>query len=34
VEIELEFDWGVNEPGSHEISLCCSVKELGVDFLE
>ena len=34
VEIELEFDWGVNEPGSHEISLCCSVKELGADFLE
>ena len=28
VEIELEDDWGVNKPGSHEISLCCSVKEL------
>jgi hypothetical protein len=28
VEIELEDDWGVNEPGSHEISLCCSVEEV------
>jgi len=34
VELELELDWGVDEPGSHEISLCCSVKELGVDILE
>jgi hypothetical protein len=29
VEIELEDDWGVNKPGSHEISLCCEVKEFG-----
>jgi hypothetical protein len=29
VEIELEDDWGVNKPGSHEISLCCEVKESG-----
>ena len=29
VEIELEDDWGVNKPGSHEISLCCWVKEFG-----
>jgi hypothetical protein len=29
VEIELEDDLGVNEPGSHEISLCCEVKEFG-----
>ena len=28
-EIELEDDWGVNKPGSHEISLCCWVKEFG-----
>jgi hypothetical protein len=34
VELELEFDWGVNKPGSHEISLCCSVKEFGEDILE
>jgi len=27
VEIELEFDWQINRPGSHEISLCCEVKE-------
>ena len=29
VEIELEDDLGVNKPGSHEISLCCEVKEFG-----
>jgi len=29
VEIGLEDDWGVNKPGSHEISLCCEVKEFG-----
>jgi len=29
VKIELEFDRLINRPGSHEISLCCSVKELG-----
>ena len=29
VEIELEDDWGVNKPGSHEIWLCCEVKEYG-----
>jgi len=29
VEIELEDDRGVNKPGSHEISLCCWVKEFG-----
>jgi hypothetical protein len=29
VDIELEFDWGINSPGSHEISLCCEVKEFG-----
>ena len=27
VKIELEDDWGVNKPGSYEISLCCEVKE-------
>jgi hypothetical protein len=31
VEIELEDDRGVNKPGSHEISLCCEVREFGVD---
>ena len=29
VKIGLENDWGVNKPGSHEISLCCEVKEFG-----
>jgi hypothetical protein len=29
VKIELEDDWGVNKAGSHEISLCCEVKEFG-----
>lgn len=29
VDIELEFDWLINRPGSHEISLCCEVKEFG-----
>jgi hypothetical protein len=29
VKIELEDDGGVNKPGSHEISLCCWVKEFG-----
>lgn len=29
VEIELEFDWQINRRGSHEISLCCEVKEFG-----
>ena len=29
VDIELEFDWQVNRAGSHEISLCCEVKEFG-----
>jgi hypothetical protein len=29
VDIELEFDWQINRPGSHEISLCCEVKEFG-----
>jgi hypothetical protein len=29
VEIKLEDNWGVNKPGSHEISLCCEVKEFG-----
>ncbi|MGO8991139.1 MAG: hypothetical protein ACLQGU_17465 [bacterium] len=27
VEIELEFDWQIDRPGSHEISLHCEVKE-------
>lgn len=31
VEIELEDNWGVDKPGSDEISLCCGVKEDGVD---
>jgi hypothetical protein len=29
VNIEVEDDWRVNKPGSHEISLCCEVKEFG-----
>lgn len=29
VDIELEFDWLIGSPGSHEISFCCSVKEFG-----
>jgi hypothetical protein len=29
VDIELEFDRQINRPGSHEISLCCEVKEFG-----
>jgi hypothetical protein len=29
VNIELEDDNGINKPGSHEISLCCEVKEFG-----
>ena len=29
VKIELEGEWEVNKPGSHEISLCCEVKEFG-----
>ena len=32
VEIELEDNWGVNKPGSHEISLCCAVKENGEEW--
>jgi hypothetical protein len=34
VELELELDWGLNKPGNHEIALCCSVKEFGVDIFE
>jgi hypothetical protein len=30
VGIELEDDWGINKPGSHEISLSCSVEGIGV----
>jgi len=29
VDIELEFDWLIGSPGSHEISFCCSVEEFG-----
>ena len=29
VDLKLEFDWQINRPGSHEISLCCEVKEFG-----
>ncbi len=34
VDLELEFDLGLNEPGSHEICLSCLVKEYGVDIFE
>jgi hypothetical protein len=31
VDIQLEFEWQINRPGSHEISLRCKVKEFGID---